>query len=237
MITVPPARLDPNLVAFVGRVQQQLTPRQIPGVARPAAGITVVATTVLSGVEREATVEVFPLTVDPGCTPIPRDPADLPQQYPVGALVAVIGRPFPYDAHAPTNQTAVVTWPSDYGGVGRVPDHVDRTSSGCLDFRAFQTTYETVYSQAWSPEIAWRDAQRAWFEDFEFLSCLAAIGRMADPTQREDAIRSMGFSSGYHAVDPTVARKLYSKLVKRASLPRSSRVRLKEEFEENHDAR
>jgi len=130
-----------------------------------------------------------------------------------------------------------VTWPSDFGGLGRVPDQVDRIPVGCLDFETFRSTYEENPYATWSLEVAWRNTQRGWFEDFEFLSCLTTIETVVSPSELEVALGKMAFYSRYDGVNMKVSRGLYSNLVKRAHLARSAKRRLKEQFAAIHDAR
>lgn len=237
MITLPPVETNPDLVLFVGQVVQHLPPQPVPGVSRPSPSIVVQVTTPGTGLDREAMVEAIPLGVDPACEPIPLDAADLSERYPTGAHVSVVGRFLRSGAPQLDARGRIVVWPSDLGGLGRVPDEVDRIPAGCLNFEAFRCTYEENPYATWSRDVAWRNTQRGWFEDYEFLSCLTTIDTLVSPSELEIALRNMAFYSRYEGVNQEVARGLYSSLVKRTHLARPARGRLRQHFAGIHDAR
>jgi hypothetical protein len=238
MLTLPPTAPIRGLVLFEGRVEQPLpASRPIPGVIRLAPGILVLVTASESVIGLGATVEVLPLRVNPACEPTPWDAAEVAEWYPSGTRITVIGRTLEDHAQDPSANSQVVIWPSEFGGLGRIPDQVVRIPAGCLDFERFRATYETNPYPTWSREIAWRNAQRAWFEDFEFLSCLANIEMGVNPSELEGMLHSMAFYSRYDGVNVKLSQQLYGNLVKRTGLSRSARGRLREEFSVTHDAR
>jgi hypothetical protein len=190
-----------------------------------------------SGIEPGATVEVIPLGVNPACEPIPWDAAELSEWYPTGTRVTVLGRALDDHTQDPSVNRQVVIWPTDFGGLGRIPGQVDRIPVGCLDFEKFRATYEANPYPSWSSEIAWRNAQSRWFEDFEFLSCLTTVEMCADPSELENALHTMVFYSGYYDVNAKVSQQLYTNLVKRTHLTRSVRGRLRDQFAVTHRAR
>jgi hypothetical protein len=237
MLTLPPVEPIQGLVSFIGQVEQPLTPQPIPGVTSPAPGVVVRVLAPSSDLDPGTMVEVIPLGVDPACEPTPWSVSTLTEFYPAGARVTVLGRALSDDVRDSGVPKQIVMWPSDFGGLGRVPDQVDRIPVGCLDFEAFRATHEKNPYATWSRDIAWRNTQRAWFEDFEFLSCLARAQTLTSPLELEVALHAMAFYSRYDGVNAKVSRQLYANLVKRTQLPRSARGRLNEQFAAIHDAR
>jgi Integrase core domain len=234
MLTVPPINPIPGQVTFVGRVQRQLPARPIPGAGRPAPGILVSVTMAGSGVEQGGMVEVFPFGVNTACEASPVSESYL-SQYPAGAMVAVAWRLVEQTAGDQGSQRQLVIWPSEFGALALVPEHVPRTAIGCLNFETFRSTFETESFEG--DPGAWRNAQRYFFEDFEWIACLSIIENVTESRQREPALHDMAFYLRYDEWNPKVARRLYSNLLKSVPLSMRARARLRHHFVEVHHAR
>ena len=225
-IGLPPVEPNPELVAFDGVVTAHFAAKAIPRLEKPAPGLVVKIKNVISNHVLTAEVEVFPLIDQISCDPSPSDLGDIEKRYPVGAIVAVMGRLLSSMDSSRPQRAQMATWPSDLGGVARIPEGVSRLANGFLDFHAFSATYEPNSYDHLSPDVAWRNAHRDWFEDYEFLRCLIALQKGLRIEDSERLLNSMGHYLRYSGINGQLAREQYRALVKQAKVPRHDRKRL-----------
>jgi len=229
-VAIPPSTPTSWIVAFEGLVTEYVTdevPIDAPFTA-PGLLVTVVDPIALS--EREAEFRVVPLGTGIGCEPVPRDDSDLRRQYPLGARVTVVGR-------APEGcPRLVLTGADDFGHVARVPRDVPLTRSGLVDFRALRVLEKTHSATEFSFDVAWRNAHLRWFSDFAFFQCLIALDSDLSSTDRLALLENMAYYPGYHAFNEEFGAGLFRELLKRHSISRRDRRRLRKVFRDANQA-
>ena len=227
-VSFPPLAFpdEPDFVAFSGTVIDYTEPAfDVLGVARPR-GLLVRLGGVLVPPHGKTDIEVYPLGTRPDCRPVARTQEDIQEQYAIGATITVVGKELAERRHG--GMTAVVTQADDFGHVARRPDSVPQTPEGYLDFHAYRRQYEIDSSTGFSSAIAWRNAQRGWFEDYEYLRCLKALRSAAEPAKRS-LLSAMAWYSRFKT-----DREGYRQLVGGSGLPRKTRRALLREFDTGH---
>ena len=217
-IALPPTRVPDDTVAFEGVVvgySESSDP--IFGTAH-APGLIARVVTPVRASRADSSVEVYLFGSAPDCSPSARSLADLRDQYPVGNAVTVIGRSAA--PRAPSALPSVVVSIADgWGHVAAVPANPPRTVEGSLDFSAFSQQHEEQALQGFSLPLAWRNAHRGWYEDFEYLRCLVLLPRLHDDSSKVALLENLKSYSRFGHLTSDWTRKAYGQLVAGARLP------------------
>jgi len=220
-ISFPPGRVPTDTVAFEGVVVgYSVSAVPVLG-ASQVSGLAVRVVTPLLASRADTPVEVYLFGSAPDCSPSARSLDDLREQYPVGAAVTVIGRasdPRPPNAAPPF----VVSLADDWGHVAVVPATPPRTTEDVLDFGRFSRQHEEQPSQGFLLPVAWRNAHRTWYEDFEYLRCLVLLSRMPDDTRKVAVLENLRSYPRLSPLTSIWAQETYREIVASARLPRSA---------------
>ncbi len=219
MIRFPPTSHDPERTALTGVVREHLWSKIPAGAKTPTHGFAVEVTEADSVVSPGELVRVFPLATGLDCEPVPRDREDVEREYPIGAVVSLVGKiqmnPSPL----------VMSWAGSLGSVARRPTDMSRMQNGCLDFRQFKEAYAEA-SGAYSGDLAWRTFHLLAYEDFEFFSCLGLLELPTDPSSRDDSFVNLSYYSAYKRIRHKHARESFSTLLKNYGVSMRERRRI-----------
>ncbi len=215
--SVPPIAVDSTVVAFSGVVLDYSTStRGVLG--HPSVpGLKVRVSDAIAGSTAQSIMTVYLFRSAPDCSPSPRSLNELEAQYPVGSNVTVVtsGPQSLSDASSPS----VVSNADDWGHVSRVPQSQPRTSEGLLDFTAFAGEYEHQPKQSFSLPLAWRNAHRSWFEDFEYVRALVLLEHLKSSSRQVAILGTLKSYSRWGHMSSEWAQDTYRALVKRFALP------------------
>jgi hypothetical protein len=100
----------------------------------------------------------------------------------------------------------------DFAHIAVVQGDAPRLRDGTLDFRKYQTRYERNDYATFSVAVAWRNAQRRWFEDFEYFVTLQKLGSAAEPARSELAA-ALVFYSGWRSYSSDRALEDFARLL------------------------
>ena len=203
-VAFPPLGVPPNTTAFLGRVTGY--PRasgRILG-ADNVVGLSLTVLEPLLSTRAGSSFDVYLFGSAPDCSPLPRSERDLAEQYPVGSTVTAILKP--------QEGVPLTTSADGWGHVARVPEPQPRTPDGLLDFKAFRGTYENQSESTFSFGVAWRNAHRGWFEDFEYLRAMIKLNSARRPTEKAAILEDVASYS-------RLSDELFRLLVEKSHLP------------------
>lgn len=229
MIHLPPLTHElENSAAVVGEVVGYVSDASILPGSETVPGVVVDVQEQLLGSQAE-TVHVFLLRVDLACEPIPEVADMVSTQYPVGASVTVVGK---IRSVNPGHLTLVSSSES-FGHLAQTPDSLLRTVSGALDFEEMRKQYEQNTYDTFSPEVAWRNAQRGWLEDFEYLRGLQMLA-VVPPAQRPPIARNLIDYKGWRRYRDTLPLENFKELLQLYEVPQSERGTLLTRFKKRN---
>ncbi len=225
MVTLSPIEQEwESHAAIMGVVLEHLSDSTILPTGAPVPGLVIEIQEHLGGRGGGPTAQVFLLRVDPSCSAIPFDVEALGVQYPVGTVVTVVGEVRKVDP-----SLVLVSSTEDFGHVAKVQKNAQRLARGDLDFSAMKEQYEEHPAGSFSLELAWRNAHRSWFEDFEYLR---ALGLLAEAGRSEKVLITENLINyvGWRRVFDEIALARFKKLLRVYSVPRRSRGELIDRF-------
>ena len=231
-ITLPPliAKLEPGEVALDGAVTGYVSSDSVLPVGNSANGLVVEVADVVYGSLPDLVVAIFPLALDTACNPISNQKADLEQQYPIGSQVSVIGELSSARLRSSGNVRFISATPDAFAYISKRPADPPMAPDGVLDFRAFSKRYEEQPAVGFSLSLAWRNAHRAWFEDFEYFRALQTLGGLKPKSSRVALARRLRYYHGFRDVRRDLAVKRYSRFLKLNNVPHAARGDLLNEF-------
>jgi hypothetical protein len=230
-MVVPPTGVDPTWTAFSGVVTgyAESAGPVLKQEHVPALVIRVTEAVLSSSPGQE--VQVYPFGTDTACNPLARSLDDLKEQYPSGSAVTVLTTSPPLSARLPLSLAVEA---DDWGSVARVPDSPPRTTEGLLDFAAFARTYEEHPKDGFSLPLAWRNAHRMDFEDFEYLRALVLLRNSSSRELKASILRNIGWYSRWNG-GADWKRDSYGELVRSARLPARVQKSILESFRKSGD--
>jgi hypothetical protein len=122
--------------------------------------------------------------------------------------------------------------------IARVPGR-SLPGAGEFDFAAFRKQQHSTSegaASAFVPGDVWRDAQRQWYEEYEFYRAMTEMSRLGDEA-RVALLRNVAAYSWFARTNARYAKEEYSALSEWAHLPSKARRQLLREFENSRQAR
>jgi len=159
------------------------------------------------------------------CSPAPRSLTDLRAQYPAGERVTVVGEAPDGETQAGM-ATTLVSHADSWGHVSAVPRETTFTPEGVLDFSAFASLHEQQPKHGYSLALAWRNAHRNGYENFQYLRCLVLLSQGPSEARAVAILRNLRFYSGFHGLRTSWAREDYRTVVLNSLLSPSLKKRL-----------
>jgi len=169
LIILPPplSELDYSLV-FTGTVEATDS-YDVPGRDLKAPGVVIAVDEVLVGSSDLSTVTVFLYGYGNDCSPGPA-PYYL-DHYQPGMFVSVIVD----ELYTDDGSLYLGAHSSTPGFIAFTPRDGDRDRTGVLDFRLSRESYEPNRYETWSREVSFRNSQREWLEDVEYVRALQIL--------------------------------------------------------------
>jgi hypothetical protein len=227
VVIIPPVEIEPTWVVVRGTVVWHITEDLKPLFPEPVPGFYLQLDERLIYNEKGDLVQVFPFACGTDCEDYPRELADIREQYPLGSKVAIVGKYLLFQDGNAAGEVRIGCSSVGFGGAARIPKHTPQFSSGFLDFAAYSLSYENQLKE-FSIEVAWRNAHRSWFEDYEYIRCLLALRGNINSSAIFHILENMG---NYHAF---ASECEYSDLLDHTGVSEADGKRLFDIFQKRH---